>query len=148
MGQPINATYLNQQVARALAILPAAGAWDPDPIAMQCSDFDSVTFYISYIEGAVAGGSVDLRIDVSPDVAGAVWHQSTLYGAGVVVGGADSVSAFQREEIRYDPTGVALEYWVYGPIRLSGTAERIRVAAQEVGQVATPGNCEIEARFQ
>ena len=148
MPHPISATYLDVQQARVSAILVAAGAWDITPTVMACPGFDYVTLYISYIEGAVAGGSVDIRIDVSPDSTGAVWHQGTAYTAGAVAAGADTVSAFQREEIRYDPTGVALEYWVYGPIHLGGTVERIRVVAQESGQVATPGTCEIEARFQ
>jgi len=147
MPTPINATYLNQQVARTFTILPAAGVWDAAPIALQCSDFDHVLLYLSYIEGAVVGGAVDIKVEVSPDLTGTVWHQSTAYSTGVVAGGADSVSNFQREEISYDPVGVAREYWVFGPIMLNGAAERIRVTAQESGQVGTPGRCEIEARF-
>ena len=41
---PISTTYLDQQVARAAAALPAAGAWDPAPVAMPCSGFKKVTF--------------------------------------------------------------------------------------------------------
>jgi len=148
MPTPINATYLNQQVARVFAILTAAGAWDAAPAALQCSDFDYVLLYVSYIEGAVAGGAVDIKIEVSPDLLGTVWHQGTAYSTGAVVAGADTVSNFQREEISYDPTGVVREYFVFGPVALNGTAERIRVVAQESGQVGTPGMCEIEARFQ
>ena len=148
MAHPISTTYLDVQEARAYAILPAAGAWDATPTEMACPGFDHVLLYVSYIEGAVVGGAVDIRIDVSPDSLGTVWHQGTAYSVGAVVAGADTVSNFQREEISYDPTGVAREYFVFGPVALNGTVERLRVVAQESGQVGTPGRCEIEARFQ
>ena len=145
---PISTTYLDVQEARALAVLPAAGAWDAAPTEMPCPSFDYVLLYISYTEGAVVGGALDIRIDVSPDSTGTVWHQGTAYSTGAVVGGADTNSAFQRENITYDPTGVAREYFVFGPVALNGTVERIRVVARESGQMGTPGTCQIEARFQ
>jgi hypothetical protein len=113
---------------------------------MSCAGFDSVTLYISYTRGA-AGGDVQFRIDYSPDSAGAVWHQGSVYAAGAVASGADTVSNVQREEIEYGSTGATAELFVHGPIALNGTVERIRVVAQESGVVGTPGNCEIEARF-
>ncbi|GAG99264.1 unnamed protein product [marine sediment metagenome] len=146
---PISSTYLDVQQARVSGALPAAGAWDATPTVMACPSFDYVTLYIKYDEDAqTAAGSVDIRIDVSPDSAGAVWHQGTAYSTGAVVAGADTVSAFQREEISYEPTGVAAEFWIFGPLHLGGTVERMRVAAQESGDVGAPGICEIEARFQ
>jgi len=147
MGQPINATYLNQQEARAWAILPAAGAWDAAPTAVQCSDFDHVTLFCSYQEGAVVGGVVDFRIEVSPDLTGAVWHRLSIQALGAVAPGADVESDVQAADFSFDPTTVNREYFSYGPITLGGTVERIRVAAQETGQVGTPGNCQVELRF-
>jgi len=149
MPHPISTTYLDVQAARALAALPAAGAFDLTPTEMPCPGFDFVTLYISYNEDAGAtDGAVDIRIDVSPDSTGAVWHQSTAYSVGLVAAGADTISNMQREELSYQAVGADAEYWVYGPVDLRGTVERMRVAAQESGDVANPGTCEIEARFQ
>lgn len=146
---PISATYLDVQQARASGALAAAGAWDATPTVMACPSFDFVTLYIKYDEDAQAtNGAVDIRIDYSPDSSGAVWHRGAAYSIGPVAAGADTVSNIQREEISYDPTGAAAEFWVFGPIELRGTVERIRVAAQESGDVGAPGVSEIEARFQ
>ncbi len=54
---PINATYLNQQIARVSAVLAGAGAWDATPLALQCSDFNNMTLLVTYTQGA-AGGDV------------------------------------------------------------------------------------------
>lgn len=143
----INANYLDQQAARPWAILPAGGVWDPAPIACQCSGFHNVTLYCSYQEGAVAGGAVDLRIEVSPNLTGTVWHRLSVQALGPVAPGADVESDVQAADFSFNPTAVVREYFTYGPINLGGTAERIRVAAQETGQAATPGNCDIQLRF-
>jgi len=146
---PISATYLDIQQARASAALPAAGAYDATPTEMACPSFDFVTLYIKYDENAAAvDGAVDIRIDISPDSTGTVWHRGTAYSVGAVVAGSDTTSNIQREEISYQAVGADAEYWVFGPVELRGTVERIRVAAQESGDVGDPGVCEIEARFQ
>jgi len=143
---PISTTYLDQQQARVSAALPAAGAWDAAPTEMPCAGFKDVMLYFSYTRGA-AGGDFQFRVDVSPDSAGAVWHQGTIYDAGAVASGADTLSNVQREEIEYGSTGAAIERFAYGPISVEATVERIRVPAQESGVVLTPGTLEIEARF-
>jgi hypothetical protein len=149
MPHTISTNYLDVQQARVLAALEAAGAWDTTPTVMPCPAFEFVTLYISYDEdAATVTGAMDIRIDVSPDSAGAVWHQGTAYSVGAVVAGADTLSTMQREEISYTPTGITAEYWVFGPVELRGTVERMRVVAQESGDVANPGAAEIEARFQ
>ena len=145
MGQPINATYLNQQIARAFAALPGAGAWDT-PTAIQCSDFGQVTLYCSYTRGA-ADGAVDFRIEVSPDVTGTVWHRLTVMAVGGVVAGVDVESLVQSHDFGFTSQGAGREYFTYGPLDLLGTAERIRISVQETGVVGTPGSCEIELRF-
>lgn len=146
---PISSTYLDVQQARVSGVLLGAGAWDATPTVMACPSFDFVTLYIKYDEAAGgADGAVDIRIDVSPDSTGTVWHQITAYSVGAVTAGADTVSNMQREEIGYQAVGADAEFWVFGPIELRGTVERMRVAAQESGDVGDPGVCEIEARFQ
>jgi len=148
MGHPISTVYLDVQEARAFSVLPAVGAWDANPIEMACPSFDFVLFYLNYIEGEVVGGAVDIRIDISTDSTGTAWHQGTAYSTGAVAGGGDTSSLFQRENITYEPTTTDREYFVFGPVALNGTVERIRVVARESGQMGTPGWCQIEARFQ
>jgi hypothetical protein len=145
-NHPISTNYLDQQVARASAVLPAAGAWDASPTEMDCPGFREVLLSLTYTEGAV-GGAVDIKIEVSPDSTGNTWHQLSVKDVGVLVPGADVVSDVQREEVSYDPTGATAERFVYGPIEIGGTVERMRVFAQESGVVGNPGTCEIEARF-
>lgn len=147
MTHPISTTYLDQQIARVSAALPAAGAYDATPLALQCPGFDFVTFYCSYTRGA-AGGSVRVRLDVCPDQnAAPAWTQQSLYAAAAVVAGADASSLEQRETILYTSTGAAAELFVIGPVALKGTVERLRVACAEVGSVANPGTMAIDARF-
>jgi hypothetical protein len=50
---------------RADAALPAAGAWDADPVEFNVWGYSTVTFYITYTRGAV-GGEVDWIIESSP----------------------------------------------------------------------------------
>lgn len=146
MGQVITTTYLNQQMGRAWAVLPAGGVWDIVPTECQCSDFTNVALYCNYQRGA-AGGAVDFRIEVSPDLTGTAWHRLTVQALGIVVPGADIESDVQAQDFSFEPLTGNREYFVYGPIDLGGTVERIRVAAQETGNVANPGSCEIELRF-
>lgn len=146
MAHPISDTYLDQQTARASAVLPAAGAFDSAPTALQCPGFDFVTLYLKYTRGG-AGGAFKFKIEVSPDSSGSVWHQAGLYSPGTVTAGADTVSTEQREAVSYQATGASAELFVYGPVELNGTVERIRINAAETGAVGTPGTLEIKARF-
>ena len=146
MAHPVSSTYLDQQVARVSAVLLGAGAFDAAPLELACPGFDFVTFFVTYTR-AGAGGSVRLRPEFSPVSAGAVWHQKALYGPAVVAAGADAASLEQRESILYTSTAAGAETSVLGPFDLNGTVERLRVACAEVGAVATPGTCEVLARF-
>ena len=146
MAHPISQLYLDQQVARVSAVLLGAGAFDVAPLELACPGFDFCTLFITYTR-AGAGGSVRMLPEFSPVSAGAVWHRKSLYGPAVVAAGADSASLEQRESILYTSTGAGAELSVFGPISLDGTVERLRVAAAEVGAVATPGTVEVLARF-
>lgn len=146
MPHPISDTYLDVQTARASAALPGAGAFDPAPAELACPGFDFVTFYCTYTRGA-AGGAFEFKIEAAPNSSGTVWHQSTLYSPGTVAPGSDVVSDIQREGIEYEATGAPAELFVYGPLELRGTVERIRVSARETGVAGTPGTLSIEARF-
>ena len=142
------------QEARANAALPAAGAWDATPPELVCAEADEVLLSFTYTRGAV-GGAFDFQVQVSPySVAALVpagaqeWQPMSLYAAGGVVAGADSQSHVQREYMTYGATGAAAEAFVYGPIRLDGAVERLRVRAMESGVGGSPGTLQITAVFQ
>ena len=150
MDHPISSAYLEVQTVRASAALPAAGAYDATPLELHCSKFDFVTFYVSYTRGA-AGGAVDLALQVSPrstDLAGVEdWFQQSILAGGAVVANADTTSLIQREAVSYGATGAAIENFVYGPVELRGTVERLRVPCAESGAVGSPGTAHIVAVF-
>ena len=100
MAHPISTTYLDQQVARASAALPAAGAFDTTPTALACPGFDFVTLYFTYTRGG-AGGAFKFKVEASLDSPGSVWHQGALYAPGTVVAGRDTGSTTQREHVTY-----------------------------------------------
>lgn len=146
MAHPISETYLDQQTARVSAVLVAAGAFDSAPTALACPGFDFVTLFFKYTRGG-AGGAFKFKIEISPDSTGSVWHQATLYSPGTVTAGADTLSTDQREAVSYQATGASAELFVFGPLELGGTIERVRVNAAETGATGTPGTLEIKARF-
>ena len=144
---------LSHQVARVSAGLPAAGAWDIAMPELVCAGAEQVTLHLGYTRGA-AGGAFDWQVAVSPysiaalvPAGGAEWTTLALYEAGAVVAGADTQSNVQREYQNYASTAAAQEAWVYGPIGLAGSIERLRVRARETGVVGTPGILQITAVF-
>lgn len=150
---PISATYLNVQEARASAALPAAGAWDAAPTEMPSPYFDALTLSFTYTRGG-AGGAFDFQIETSAysvaanaPAGASEWVTESIYASGAVAAGADTTSLIQRELQSYTATGAAAEDFVYGPITLEGTIERIRIRARESGAVGTPGTLQIEANF-
>lgn len=146
----IGVAYQPLQEARAAAVLEAAGAFDPNPTELECSYADFVTFYITYTRGA-AGGDVQWYIETSPytaDQAGVEdWFRSSVFAAGGVVSGADTLSNLQRGNVEYGSQGAPAENVVYGPIALHKTAERVRFVAAESGVVGTPGTLHVMALF-
>lgn len=148
---PISATYLNVQEARASAALPLAGAWDAAPTVMPCPYFDFLTLSFTYTRGA-AGGGFDWQLETSAysvaanvPAGGSEWVTQSIYAAGAVAAGVDTTSLVQRELQSYTSQGAAAEGFVYGPIALHGTVERVRVRARESGAVGTPGALQITA---
>jgi len=143
---PVTVTYLDRQIARVSAALPAAGAFDAAPLELGCVGFRYVTLEIAYTR-AGAGGDMQLKIELSPDTTGTDWYQSGLYKAANVVSGADTTSNIQREEIEYGSTAAGIERFTLAPLQLQGGAQRIRIPCQESGAVGTPGTVEIIAMF-
>lgn len=141
--------YTNPVVLRASAALEAAGAWDPTPTVSFSVNAEDLTLAFTYTRGA-AGGAFDWQLEVSPYSVAAVvpagaaeWITESLYAAGAIVAGADTTSLAQRELQSYTSQGAAAEDFVYGPIALNGTVERIRVTARESGSIANPGTLSI-----
>lgn len=136
---------VRHQIARVSAALPAAGAYDTTPLILESPSAWFVTYYFRYTAGA-AGGGFSFKVEVSPDST-PIWHQTTIYAPGTVTPGADTVSTLQREELDYLAVGVGLESFVYGPVDLRRTVERVRLFAKETGVTATPGTLAVIAVF-
>lgn len=143
--RPISPSYLDLQTARATVVLPGAGAYDATPIELPCQEYDFMTLYVAYTRGDAAG-AFKMKIEVSPDTSGDTWYQSTVYDAGAVAGGSDTTSLFQREELQYCATGVAVEKVVFH-VTLDAGVQRVRIPCAEAGAVAKPGTLGIRALF-
>jgi len=146
-----SADYLKIQTARANAILGAA--WDATPVEMFCPGYHTFTLDLNYSRGGAAG-AVDIQIQTSAwsltvlvPAGISEWQTQAIYAAGGVVGGADTGSIIQREYITYEATGAGDESWVYGPVRLDGAVERMRILCRESGNVGAPGDMYILATF-
>ena len=151
MGHPPG--WQNPVILRASAALPAAGAWDATPTESSSAMATSLVLSFTYTRGA-AGGAADFQLEVSPyAVVGNVpagaseWVTESIYAAGAVAAGVDTTSLVQRELQSYTSQGAAAEDFIYGPIALNGTIERIRVRARESGAVGTPGTLQITAEL-
>lgn len=151
---PLSATYLNQQEARVSAALPAAGAWDATPVVMACPYFEGVTLTFTYdADAGAANPAVDWYVDASQySVVGLVpaggneWGQGSIYAPGLVVAGTDVQGTVQREYFTYTPLTLLAESFTV-QIKFNGPIERLRVFARESGDVANPGNLQVEALF-
>ena len=150
-GYPV--AWVNPVNLRALAALPAAGAWDAAPTEQNVAGASAVTLYLTYTRGA-AGGAFDWQLWVSPyslaanAPAGAEeWTCESLQDLGAVVAGADTQNLVQRDYQSYASQGAAVEAVAFGPIPLQGV-ERVRVRARESGVVGTPGTLQISAELE
>lgn len=144
MTHPVSTTYLDKQTVKVSAALPAAGAYDV-PLELFCPGFDVVTLFVKYTR-AGAGGSVRLLPEFML-TGSTAWYRKSLYGPPVVVAGADAAGLVQSETLLYTSTAAGAESFVFGPLELDGTIEKMRVSCAEVGAVATPGTVEIIATF-
>lgn len=143
--------YTNPVTLRVSAALPAAGAWDATPVESFVSGGQYMTLSFTYTRAA-AGGAFDWQLETSIyAVVGNVpagaseWVTESIYQAGAVVAGADTTSNVQRELQTYQATGAGAEDFVFGPIALNATVERVRIQARESGAVANPGTLSIVA---
>lgn len=145
MVLPVGSPYpfvVNPPVIRAAAALLAAGAWDAAPLEINTVGVHYVTFYMSYIRAAI-GGAVDFYFEISPmsvdPVAPPTWWRQTIYAGGLVVANTEIQSRVQQEYVTYGSTSALLENFVWGPMDLGLSAERIRMFSRESGVVGNPG---------
>lgn len=143
--------YTNPITLRASAALPAAGAWDAAPTETFVTNAEHITLSFTYTRGA-AGGAFNWQMETSIySVAANVpagaseWVTESIYQGGAVVAGADTTSTVQRELQSYTSTAAGAEDFVFGPIALNKTVERVRIRARETGVVGTPGTLSIVA---
>ena len=150
MNYPHPTGLANPATVRAAAALLAAGAWDAAPTEIPIIAADYFTLYFTYTRGA-AGGAFDFQIQYSPysaDLAGVEdWFDASAYAIGAVVSGADTQSLIQAEYVTFQSQGATAENFIYGPIRLERTIERIRVLCRESGVVGDPGELHIVGVF-
>jgi len=137
------------QRIRAVAILPAAPAWETSAW-FPCAGFHWLSLYIHYQQG-LAGGAVSfyLLFRPGPITPGAALgsFQMSAYAVGPVVAGADTASLLQREMVTYTSTAAAAEGSIFGPIAIRGTAEYFALACTETGVPGTPGNLGIDVQM-
>ncbi len=128
---------------RASAALAGAGTWDAAPLEIAAEDADYIAVYLSYTRGGV-GGSARVRVEVSPYSAATAgvenWFIPSVKQVGAFAAGVDTNSAMQRENgVLYTATGAVIEDVAYGVVQLGRGVQRVRLLAQEVGAVGTPG---------
>ena len=130
-------------VARVLAILPAAGAWDPDPVEFSVAGYDALMLYLTY-EPEADDNAFDWQVQYSPysaDVAGVLsWFTETAEQVAAIVVGTTTIDNVQTTYESYEEEAVADQGIAYGPILLHKLgAERCRILARESGVVGDPG---------
>ena len=135
-----------QQTMRASAALPAAGAYDAAPLAIECMGWTHMTLLCTYTRGAL-GGAVTFYLDLSYGPAPTVYYRMTCYQAGALAVGADVASNVQRETLTYGSQGAAAERFAYDLI-IPSNIKNIRLAAAESGVVGTPGTFAVNASFR
>jgi len=134
-----------QQIMRVSAALPAAGAYDAAPLAIECMGWTKMTLLCAYTRGAL-GGAVRFYVDVSYGTAPTVYYQTTVYEAGAVVAGADTHSTIPHEDFTWNSGGAAIERFAYA-LEIPSNIKNIRVVASEIGVIATPGTFAVNAIF-
>ena len=139
--------WVNPVDLRASAVLTAA--WDVAPTESFTSGAQNLTVSFTYTRGA-AGGAFDWQLEVSiyavvgnVPTAASEWVTESLYSAGLVAAGADTQSRTQREYQTYASQGAAAEDFVFGPLALNGTIERVRIRARESGDEQNVGTLQI-----
>lgn len=139
---------------RAMAALPAAGAWDASPTVVACAGFWWCRLFFAYQRGEQASdGSLEWYWQVSPwssahaDAEAPEWHDGTIYMPGNVTPCQDVHSIVQNEYMEFCSQGAAVETFIGPPIHLAGCVERFRVYCREGNSVGLPGQARVMGVF-
>ena len=135
------------QELKAVAALPAAGAWDV-PVPIHCDGASKATISISYTRGGAAG-SFRYLIETSPWSADQAvvgvgnWFPPSVRNVGAFVAGADVAVGIQRQAgDLYVAVGATIETFSLD-LDLGAGAMRMRLSCQEVGNIAAPGTVHV-----
>ncbi len=132
-------------VARASAVLPAAGAFDSAPTEFAAPGVATMMLFVEYTEGA-ATGSVQIKVEMSHLSSGDEWFQEGLVDFDpTITAGADTDILVQKITRTFESQGATIEKIVIGPIPIERGAERIRIPCAELGVTATPGTTKVTA---
>lgn len=102
-------------VARATAVLGAAGAFDASPLRIDCGHVQVVTLTINYTSGA-AGGAPQFQAEVFD---GIIWRRITIENVGTltIVGnngdGSGTTSAVDQTLKRMTPRAIMSEEYAF-----------------------------------
>lgn len=147
---PYPKAWVNPVVMRAVANLPAQGAWDEDPTEQNIFGAQGLTLSFTYIRGATFG-AFDYQVELSPYSIAALapggaseWVTEAVLATGAVVTGADTQSLEQREYETYGSQGADAEDYQMD-FELQAPYERIRIRARESadGIQGDPGSLQL-----
>lgn len=129
---------------RAVAALPAAGAWDLAAAALEALVTESacVTFFVDYVQGA-GGGACEVLFEGSPVSSGDDWYplEEATDEAAAVLSGQSLPIPVRTASMVYVGTQKAPGHTV----RLGGF-ERVRARGRETGAAGTPGTLRVRVR--
>jgi len=142
---PISGTYLDKQVARVLAALPLANAYDAAPLELVCAGFNMAMINITYTTGNPGAGDIGFRIEQSNDPTGTDWYAVASIDQTGIVANVDNLDLVQRSIRRYGAVGAAAEQILYA-LRIQRGVERIRIACMDT-EAVNVGSAQIEVTF-
>jgi len=134
--------------ARASAALPAAGAYDATPTEIPTGGRKRLLVDFQYDEdpGAANGrGKYQVWLCITDGTAVDQWGPISSGEQQPTVQGANTETWIQAAEYEFDPTAATNE-GIQRLYDITG-AHKIRIPACESGDVANPGTCRIDARF-
>lgn len=125
--------------ARTSKALPAAGAWDPEPLELPCGWASSGTLYVVQVQDGAASAS-QWRAEVSPDgaeSASPVWYPLAFEDTANAAVGADGFEVPTNTWIRQLPAATVARAYPLPPRCLAGSFQ-VRISFSEYGEVANP----------
>lgn len=133
------ATFNDNGIARVSSVLPAAGAYDSEPISVPLQNMSEVTFMCEYTRGG-ASGAVTFKLQFSNDKSN--WYDVAELQSATLSAGVDVADLIQRANISYTATGATAELFMTPTFTTAG--QWFRIVAKESGNVGAPGTLLVE----